>query len=152
MSHGPSTEGDVKAEPNLVPLLDMVMQLLMFFIVSINFVTQEINENIELPVAQSAGPMDKGNTDVLFLNLNQKGFLEVVGESQPRQSLVEMNLFLKDKYADAKRLAQERGDKKVNTTVIIRADQRVPYKLIYQILHQCKEVGYSKLQLRAMTK
>ena len=68
MSHGGGGEGKA-TEPNLVPLLDMVMQLLMFFMISVNFVSEQVNESIQLPVAQSARPMDKTDTDVLFLNL-----------------------------------------------------------------------------------
>src|SRR5581483_9239644 len=67
MSHGVDTGHS--AEPNLTPLLDVVLQLLMFFMMCVNFVTEQINEDIKLPDSESARPMDKGETDVLFLNL-----------------------------------------------------------------------------------
>src|ERR1700758_525822 len=77
MSHGPAAQGS-SAEPNLTPLLDMVLQLLMFFMMCVNFVTEQVNEGVTLPKAQSAKPMDKSETDVLFLNLN---YLQPAGES-----------------------------------------------------------------------
>src|SRR3954454_21081692 len=68
MSHGPSTEGGA-AEPNLIPLLDVVFQLLMFFMMCVNFVSEQNNEDVKLPDSLSAQPMDKAETDVLFINL-----------------------------------------------------------------------------------
>ena len=43
MSHGSSSSD--KCEPNLVPLLDMVLQLVMFFMVCANFVMEQVNES-----------------------------------------------------------------------------------------------------------
>ena len=63
----------VKADPNLVPLLDLVFQLIMFFMICVNFVGEQVNADIQLPTSQSARPMDKTDADVLFLNLDAQG-------------------------------------------------------------------------------
>ena len=150
--HGASPN-EVRAEPNLVPLLDLVFQLIMFFMVCVNFVSQQVNEDIKLPVAQSARPMDKTEVDVLFLNLDQSGKLIVPGREQPLTTLPQMRVYLRQVYEDAKRLAQESGDKsgRVKTTVVIRGDRRTTYQKIFDLLQLCKEAGYQKLQLRALT-
>src|SRR6516162_11643096 len=57
------------AEPNLTPLLDVVLQLLMFFMMCVNFVSEQVTEDIRLPQSQAVKPMDKADTDVLFINL-----------------------------------------------------------------------------------
>src|SRR5262249_12085730 len=68
MSH--AITGDIAhADPNLTPLLDVVLQLLMFFMMCVNFVNEQVNEDIRLPKSQSVKPMDKADTDVLFINL-----------------------------------------------------------------------------------
>src|SRR4051812_26161705 len=67
MSHGMSGPGN--AEPNLTPLLDVVLQLLMFFMMCVNFVTEQVNEDVKLPGSQSARPMSKDGTDSLLINL-----------------------------------------------------------------------------------
>jgi|SRR3954467_3617950 len=149
MSHAPSGEGS-KAEPNLTPLLDIVLQLLMFFMMCVNFVSDQVNEGIKLPVAQSALPMSKKETDILFLNLNSKGELEVLGEDHPLK-VTEWKSFLKRQYDDADRLAREKGQKNVQTVVVIRADKENDYKQVYSLLNMCKAAGYRKYQLRAMT-
>src|SRR5712692_9833896 len=102
MAHGVGSEGS-KAEPNLTPLLDVVLQLLMFFMMCVNFVSEQVNENIKLPVAQSARPMDKSESDVLFLNLNRLGHLEVLGQQLPLATQGQWNDYLKRQYADAER-------------------------------------------------
>jgi len=147
MSHGADTA--VKAEPNLVPLLDLVLQMLMFFIITVNFVSNQVNESIKLPVAQMAQPMKKDITDVLYLNVNEKGQIEVVGREQPLSDFGQIKNFLRTEYRNREILA---GPGKVNTSVIIRADRNSEYRLVYQILRQCKEQGFRKMQLRAMTK
>lgn len=147
MSHG--ADITIKAEPNLVPLLDLVLQMLMFFIITVNFVSNQVNENIKLPVAQMAQPMKKDITDVLYLNINDKGQIEVVGRDQPLGDFGQIKNFLRTEYRNREVVA---GPGKVNTTVIIRGDRNSQYGLIFQILRQCKEQGFRKMQLRAMTK
>ena len=82
MSHGHAGEGS-KADPNLTPLLDLVLQLLMFFMMCVNFVTRQVSKDIVLPVAQSARPMDKSFSEVLFLNMDEKGQLLRLGQPKP---------------------------------------------------------------------
>jgi biopolymer transport protein ExbD len=148
-----ASTNEIQAEPNLVPLLDLVFQLIMFFMVCVNFVSQQVNEDIKLPVAQSARPMDKTEVDVLFLNVDQNGKLIVPGRDQPLTTLPQMRVYLRQVYEDAKRVAQESGDKtgKVKTTIVIRGDRRTTYLKIFDLLQLCKEVGYQKLQLRALS-
>jgi biopolymer transport protein ExbD len=148
-----SDANEIRAEPNLVPLLDLVFQLIMFFMVCVNFVSQQVNEDIKLPIAQSARPMDKAEVDVLFLNVDQHGKLMVPGRDQPLTTLPQIRVYLRQFYADAKRAAEERGDKsgRVKTTVVIRADKRTTYRTIYELLQLCKDIGYQRLQLRALS-
>src|SRR4029077_6538429 len=147
MSHAADTT--IKAEPNLVPLLDLVLQMLMFFIITVNFVSNQVNENIKLPVAQTAQPMKKDIIDVLYLNINAKGQLEVIGKDLPLTDLSQVKAYLRTEYRNREVIA---GAGKVKTSVIIRADRNAEYKLVYQIMRQCKEQGFRKMQLRAMQK
>ena len=148
-----TSTNEIRAEPNLVPLLDLVFQLIMFFMVCVNFVTQQVNEDIKLPVAQSARPMDKTELDVLFLNVDQNGKLMVPGREQPLSTLPQIRVYLRQVYADAKRAAEQKGNNtaRVKTAVVIRADKRATYLRIFELLQLCKEIGYQKLQLRALT-
>jgi biopolymer transport protein ExbD len=150
MSHAPDV-GGVKAEPNLTPLLDLVLQLLMFFVMTVNFVSTEVRDDVKLPVAQSARPMDKSLDKVLMVNMDAKGRLFILGLDRPLTNPGEIGYFLRKEFSDAQLLAKARGDKagEVKTAVIIRADQDVKYEKVYQLLRSCKEAGYKSMQLRA---
>ena len=66
MSRG--ADSDEIAEPDLTPLLDLVLQLLMFFIINVNFVSDQVNPDVKLPRSESARPMDKPGEADIFLN------------------------------------------------------------------------------------
>jgi biopolymer transport protein ExbD len=144
----------IKAEPNLVPLLDLVFQLIMFFLICVNFVGEQVNQDIKLPTSQSARPMDKSESDVLFLNLDAQGAVWAPGEPRPLTTPAAVQFYLRQQYADAKRLAEERGDKsgRVQTSIIIRADRDSTYKDVFFLMKWCRDVGYRKMQQRAYVK
>jgi biopolymer transport protein ExbD len=61
--------GGTKAEPNLTPILDMVFQLITFFMLVINFKAAELDLTLQLPVLSSAKPLPE-NPNIKFLVLN----------------------------------------------------------------------------------
>jgi biopolymer transport protein ExbD len=67
------------AEPNLIPLLDLVLQLVMFFMATTNFARENNPEAIKLPLAQSAKPIedDELKNERLFLNVEENGDMRV---------------------------------------------------------------------------
>src|SRR6185295_7719877 len=78
LSHGAS------AEPNLTPMLDMVFQLITFFMLVINFKSAQLDMSLKLPIFGSARPVEtNGQDSLLVLNVNGIGELKVYGVSQP---------------------------------------------------------------------
>lgn len=143
MSHG----GGGGAVPNLTPLLDVVLQLLMFFMMCVNFVSEQFAEGINLPWAQMARPMEKAEAStVLFLNMNKAGELIVSDMDTPLATPGDIRFYLKRQFADDERQQVGKGAER---SVVIRADEAADYEKVYQLLSICKEVGYKKLQLRA---
>jgi biopolymer transport protein ExbD len=62
--------GGPKAEPNLTPILDMVFQLITFFMLVINFKAAELDMTLQLPVLTSAKPLPVGsNIKMMVLNV-----------------------------------------------------------------------------------
>jgi biopolymer transport protein ExbD len=65
-----SAPGGEKAEPNLTPILDMVFQLITFFMLVMNFKAAELDLSLQLPVIGSAKPLPEGNKlKILVLNV-----------------------------------------------------------------------------------
>ena len=139
-------------EPNLIPLLDLVLQLVMFFIMVANFAAQQVSGDVMLPLASSARAPDPNESiDVLYINLNNEGKMIVPGR-EPMTSLAETKYYLINEFATAKRAAEARGEKDVKTVVIIRAHKDADFKPVFEILRECKSAGFRKWQLRATVK
>ncbi len=66
---GPAPGGS-KVEPNLTPMLDMVFQLITFFMLVLNFKAAELDLTLMLPVIGSAKPVQAGDkTKLVVLNV-----------------------------------------------------------------------------------
>src|SRR5688572_21788623 len=103
MSHAAS------AEPNLTPMLDMVFQLVTFFMLVINFKAASLDMSLKLPVVGSARPVDtQGQEELLILNIDSKGQLNVYGMSKDIESYIAGE-------AQASMLAARRENPKIQT-------------------------------------
>src|SRR5579872_4968144 len=98
MSHGGG--GDDNAEPDLTAMLDVVMQLLMYFIMCANFIAQENNADVLLPLAVNAKPLSSEDNDVIFLNIDKDGKVLILGE-EPKD-MDATRLWLENRALDAK--------------------------------------------------
>jgi biopolymer transport protein ExbD len=143
----------LKAEPNLTPMLDMVFQLITFFILVINFKSAEIDLSLKLPVVGSARPVDtQGQRELLVLNINHAGDLRVYGrpvdniESYVRNEAQASMLGARMTQADL-----ESGEE-LPTTIVIRADRATPFKMLNRVIKACQESGFRKFALKAMDK
>jgi biopolymer transport protein ExbD len=154
MSHG----SENKCEPNLVPLLDLVLQLVMFFMVCANFVMEQVNRTIELPHAIAAKPIDPGATNIIFLNVDKQGTvvlsgLDVKGNNKADNELsnqVQVQNYMKGRFDEDKRRSGGDADKVRKSTLIIRADKATPFEKVYSVMKACRAAGYENCQLRAI--
>src|SRR5437660_12389332 len=110
-----------QAEPNMTPILDMVFQLITFFMLVINFQTAALDMSLKLPVVGSARPVDKGAEDLLVLNVNTRGELMVGGGvKDPATFLAREAGFTRRKLAaQGKKL---KPDEELPTLIVVRAD------------------------------
>ena len=68
-----SAHSSDRAEPNLTPILDMVFQLITFFMLVINFKSASMDLDLALPVIGSARPVDTGGQEeLLILNIDKE--------------------------------------------------------------------------------
>jgi len=150
-----ATMSEVRAEPNLTPLLDVVFQLITFFMLVINFSNENYDKRVRLPVADSARPMEDAqqvSEDRLVLNVDSEGHLLIGGEVQPlhqaietirhQASLVRLNLKAIGAKPDAT------GG--LPTTIILRADRDVTFGTLMPLIKACQSNGFRKFALKAM--
>lgn len=145
-----SAHGYDKAEPNLVPMLDLVFQLITFFMLVINFKAALTDFNVKLPVLGSAAPLEwDASSSPLVLNVDTGGQVFVYGKP------VDVEKFV----ATQARLAKDRlrGDEKVAkgelpVPVVIRADREIPFTNLNRVIKICQQNGYRQFSLSAMTR
>ena len=129
-------------------MLDMVFQLITFFMLVSNFKAAELDMNLKLPVVGSARPVDtKGKEEFLILNIDIKGTLKVYGIEKDIESYIAGEaLVVREKKPELKK-----GDE-LPVTVVIRADRGTPFKMLNKIITTSQDNGFLKYALRAMEK
>jgi biopolymer transport protein ExbD len=153
MSGSLTTEAN--AEPNLTPLLDMVFQLITFFMLVINFKTAAMDLDLKLPVVGSARLIDtKGQNELLVLNIDSQGRLKVYGDTRTDiERYVQSEAMSSLLAINAKRpeTTLKLGDE-LPAIVVIRADRSTPFKLLNRVIKACQENGFRNFALKAMNK
>jgi len=150
-----SLSSETKAEPNLTPLLDVVFQLITFFMLVINFSNENYDQRVRLPIAGSAQPTEEGqkgvSEDRLVLNISKQGHLLINGQDlPPHQALEEV----RHQATLVRRNLDAAGVKKSNdlpTTIILRADRDTEFSNLYSLITQCQASGFRKFALKAMS-
>jgi biopolymer transport protein ExbD len=141
-----------RAEPNLTPILDMVFQLITFFVLVLNFKVAAIDQTLRLPVIGSPRPVDSQTTDLLVLNIDKEGTLKVY--NRPVQDI---STYIANE-AEASLLAARRVDPKFErgtplpTTVVIRADRETPFKLLNRVISSCKDKGFLNFSFKVLNR
>lgn len=142
---------DVKAEPNLTPILDMVFQLITFFMLVINFKSAELDLSLKLPVVGSARPVDtEGRVGLLVLNIDEAGTLRVYG-----RPIQDVDAYIRSE-AVASMLSSHLTPDEINkgrelpTMVVIRADRATPFRMINRVIKACQDHGFRSFALKAI--
>lgn len=147
-----SLSSEASAEPNLTPILDMVFQLITFFMLVINFKAASLDMTVKLPVAESARPVDtKGQEDLLILNIDSKGDLNVYGQLKDVESYMRNEAQASLLLARSTNPAAKVGDD-LPTTIVIRADKTTTFQMVNRIIKTAQTHGFRKFALKAMNK
>jgi biopolymer transport protein ExbD len=110
---------------NFTPMIDVVFNLLLFFMVAARFVQEEREVPVQLPSASEARPLTATPSE-LFVNVNQVGQI-FAGNREVTPT--ELDTFLQ----------QAAINNPNNQTVIIRADKRVPFDFVVTVMNACNK-------------
>ena len=139
------------AEPNLVPMLDLVFQLITFFMLVVNFKTAVTDFNVKLPVLGSAVPLDwSGAFEPLVLNVDATGQVFAYGNPVDVEKYVATEArLLKDRLRGEERETSEKDGLPV--PVIVRGDRDVSFTELNRVVKIAQQHGYRQFSLSAMT-
>ncbi len=119
-----------KGQINMAPLIDVVLQQLIYFMLTSSFIMQP-GIKIQLPTAVST---DRIEEKEIFINVSAEGIV-FLGEKQV--SLKQLENSLKTFSSG-------------NVIVIIKGDQRTPHGRIVKIMDIARIAGISKIAIATM--
>jgi biopolymer transport protein ExbD len=122
-------KGNALGALNLTPLIDVIFQLLIFFIVATKFAQKDREMDVELPSASEAKPLIVQPQEI-FVNVDAKGDIYVGGKLLSIPQLEE-------------HLDEAARNNPANQSVILRADKRCELDAIVQVINVCNRVGVS---------
>jgi biopolymer transport protein ExbD len=160
-----STPGGESVQPNLTPILDMVFQLITFFMLVINFKAEETDRRLRLPVVGSARPVDSKVKDrLLVLNVMTQDAVDDTGKKVKRpairwyrrvvpkeeiEALIVNEMMGSLMKANLTQSDIEEGGKELPDLVVIRADESCPFIALDYIIEKCQKHGFRRFGFKA---
>ncbi len=129
MNFSNKDEEDIKLEVNIISLIDVVLLLVMFFMITTSFVAQP-GIKVKLPQA-SAKEIRQEKELVVIISKNKKIYLN--------EDLISLSLF-----PDRLGKALKKGNMPI---LIIKADELVPHGLVVKIMDIAKKTGIETLAI-----
>jgi biopolymer transport protein ExbD len=120
---------------DFVPMVDVLFNLLIFFLLATSLQQAEREMQIALPQSRAAGPMTAALKEII-LNVTADGRVIIAGTQVPEDSLAEML-----KTAVTSNPAQK---------VSVRGDRNAPYGHVARVLDICKGAGIAEPYLQTI--
>ena len=142
------------AEADMTPMIDIVFQLIAFFMIVTNFEQTQADERVVLPADSLARPPEAPREQEIVVNI---GFLrDATGEKTDEQAYVfvagedpvPIEAFRANLQQEA-RLAGREGRDAAAMTISIRADQTAPAGLVQEFIRMARDEGFSQFALKA---
>ncbi|MEZ6121858.1 MAG: biopolymer transporter ExbD [Planctomycetaceae bacterium] len=145
-------------EVDMTPMIDIVFQLIAFFMVITNFEQQQADERVTLPKDQLAKPPEVKRKDSFVINLGfEKDKNGEVIDPTPYVFFGDDRLTVEQSAPRLKSEAQfyrTVGTDLADVTVEIRADAGVQSGLVQKLIQMCQEQGieFQRFALKATQK
>ena len=119
-----------RPELNLLPLIDVLVMLVFFAFVTMQF-RSITTMNLTLPKVETAGKSEI--KDSLTISITKEGGVEVNGRTAS--------------FTILDQLVQELGRVSKDITVVIRSDENTPLRYVTQAMDTCRKQGLNKIRL-----
>lgn len=139
---GRRSEGPSTTDVDMTPMIDIVFQLMTFFIFTLNFSEAEQDDRIQLPLSQLAKPVPGPVEKPITLQVTNTSSVIYAGELIP---VAQIGGYLEREKASL----VNAGRQPAEATVIVRADGRAKTGEVQEVVKICQEKGFEKFALRA---
>jgi biopolymer transport protein ExbD len=121
---------------DITPMIDVVFNLVIFFLVASHFARNEASEPVELPVASRIAEQAE-NPHRLIVTVLPTGELSVGGAIQDLLGVQQM-------------IAEGAADHPGEFAVHIRADRAAPYQSVEPIMEACARKGVTRVAFKVV--
>lgn len=151
MSRFKSMDVEENVACNLIPMIDIMFLLLLFFMLSADM-TQRVTEDMKLPIADKVkeDPNTKAGSESTTVNLiseNGTWFVKIAGHGYPDWNSLRATL---------QELAQASPDPSnvpgtffSSREIMLRAEADAPYREVQRLIQLCSTVGLYKIEVIA---
>ena len=119
----------------LTPMIDVIFQLLIFFMVATTFQDEERELDVDLPQAETGSSL-AADLDEIVINLKRDGGIVVSGREVDEDGLA--------------RLLASAAERDPETPVTIRGDRLVHHENVVAVMDACGMAGLTALSLGTM--
>jgi len=123
MAHGVTDENEVKSEPNVVPLADVLLVILIIFMIA----TPAIKKGVDVRLPTVLNSIDMPDTTQLMLSIKKDGTIYVNEDKATMETLPTMLDDVLMTISDNK--------------LYLKADQDLEYGIIVEIVQIIKDAG-----------
>jgi biopolymer transport protein ExbD len=117
---------------NMTPMIDVVFNLLIFFLLSATYITEERQLELQVPAVPAAAPAVATPSD-LVINVSASGAVSIDDQEMSLEAL-------EKKLDDARANFPGQG-------VSIRGDKEAPYQWVARVLSICKRAGIRRIDV-----
>ncbi|HVZ65253.1 MAG TPA: biopolymer transporter ExbD [Lacunisphaera sp.] len=121
-----------RPELNLVPLIDVLVMLIFFAFVTMQF-KSATTMNLTLPKVETAGKSELKES--LTISIAKDGKIDVDGRPATMETL--------------ESLVHQIGRISKDITVVIRSDENTPLRFVTEAMDACRKQGLNKIRLQA---
>ncbi|MES1024194.1 biopolymer transporter ExbD [Gloeocapsa sp. BRSZ] len=120
-------------EVNLIPMMDVLMSVLTFFIITSMTLSGRRIANVSLPAVSNSVREQSSLLEPLTVGLNQRGEIIIDNQSITITALEpKIQLYL---------------EQNPQALVILKADKKLQYKQVVQVLEKMRDVGGDRVSL-----
>jgi len=123
---------------NLTAMIDVVFQLIIFFVCTVSLQDAVIDTRIRMAMAPSGKPVEKKDPREVYVDVALNGDIRVLRNSLSRAELAQML---------RKMVQDNRG---LQIPVIIRGDERTRHEAIKKVMDACAYAGIWKIKFAAL--
>lgn len=129
------------AEGDMTAMIDMVFQLIIFFMVLINFSQDDQNDKIKLPSSELAKPAEAPFKFPIVIHLDSNSTVYMGANVATVQTVAPL---LRTEIE----VLGARGEEPKVATIIIRAHQNTKGGVVQELIKKCQELKFEQFVLR----